>query len=340
MNYPSHMPAISVLMPAYNSGKYIAASINSILAQTFIDIELIILNDGSVDDTEIIVAGFKDDRIRYFKNDGNRGLAYTRNKLVELSTGEFLAFQDSDDLSEKNRLEVEFKFLQANPEMALVSGSFAAIDEHGDQLGSGWNFELSGQALPVHLLYYNPIATSSVLIRNYPVCEDFDLWTRVLQKYSGRVLPEILTRYRVYDASICKQQPDDVIKYRNQIIQNQLGMYFPGLYSPDDALIQASLADFSIRNSPEDLTALKNWIVKLKALNDQYRHFDQKILGQVIYERILKKFLRLSAYNFSVYRCLQEIRKITNPALTWELRKKEMAILAFSLAGKKFISTN
>ncbi|MBK8352976.1 MAG: glycosyltransferase family 2 protein [Saprospirales bacterium] len=105
MNNQGYKNGVSVLMPAYNSAKYIAQSIESILNQTFKNFELIIINDGSSDNTYDIIASYSDKRIKYFQNEGNKGLIYTRNKLIELSNFEYIAFLDSDDLAENTRLE-------------------------------------------------------------------------------------------------------------------------------------------------------------------------------------------------------------------------------------------
>ena len=122
------MPKVSVLMPAYNSGKYIQQSIQSILDQTFQDFELIIVNDGSTDNTHDIITSFSDDRIRYYQNDGNKGLIYTRNKQINLASTEYIALLDSDDLANKLRLEIEYGLLNDKNNLSFVSSSFYMID--------------------------------------------------------------------------------------------------------------------------------------------------------------------------------------------------------------------
>ncbi|MDB5228750.1 MAG: putative glycosyl transferase [Bacteroidota bacterium] len=345
------MASISVLMPAYNSEKYIGEAINSLLSQTFSDFELIIINDGSKDNTHQVISDFQDSRIKYFQNTENSGLIFTRNKLIQLAACDYIAFLDSDDLAEPKRLEIEFKALKSNANLAFVSSSFHAINENSEIIKSDWKYNLSPVELPVHFLFYNPIATSSVMIRKsflpekifregYPVCEDYDLWTRIIQNYDGNVLPEFLTRYRVYDQSICKQQPENIISIRNKIILNQLEMYFPNEYTEEEKIIHLSLVEFSLKNKIDDIGPLTEWIRKLIALNQQHHHFDERILKQLLYERVLKKFLRLDNYDYSVFKTLLQLKKELNPKLTFELRKKEMAIFAFSLAGNKFIKLN
>lgn len=342
------MAKISVLMPAYNCEKYIDSSIKSILFQTFTDYELIILNDGSLDNTEQVILSINDKRIRYYKNEKNKGLTYTRNMLIKLAETDYLAFLDSDDLAEPERLEKEYNLLKSDKDLAFVSSSFKAINEKGELIKSNWHYDLSSDQLKTAFLFYNPVATSSVMVKKqclpeivfregYPVCEDYDLWTRIMLQYKARVMPDYLTKYRLYEESICKQQPDNIIRVRNKIITNQLECYFPGEYTEQEKQLQLSLVEFSLHNKIEDLDILGNWVHKFIGLNRKHRHFDETILKQLLYERLLKKLLRLEAYDLSVFKKLRQLKKELQPHVDLELRQKELAILAFSLAGRKFI---
>lgn len=350
MELQNYKKGVSVLMPAYNSAKYIDQAIQSILAQTFSNFELIIINDGSTDNTHQVISSFSDERIKYYQNNGNKGLIYTRNKLIELSNFEFIAFLDSDDLAENTRLEKQYNILLTNDTLSFVSSSFYMIDEKNKIINEDNSYSLDSKNLKVISLFLNPVATSSVMIKkshlpkeifrvDYPVCEDYDLWTRIMVTGKGLVLIDFLTKYRVYTESICKQQPDNIIDRRNHIVLNQLEYYFQNQYSKEEAQLHLSLVDFSLKNNIEDLPALQFWIQKLITLNKQQQHFDEQILKQVLYERVLKKYLRLSAYNFSVYQSLLVIKKLLQPKLTFELQKKEVAILAFSVLRNKFIQS-
>ena len=348
MNNQGYKNGVSVLMPAYNSAKYIAQSIESILNQTFKNFELIIINDGSSDNTYDIIASYSDKRIKYFQNEGNKGLIYTRNKLIELSNFEYIAFLDSDDLAENTRLEKQYNVLAENSHLSFVSSSFYMIDEKNAIVNSNNFFDLDSKNLKAISLFLNPVATSSVMLKkshlpneifriDYPVCEDYDLWTRIMINGNGLVIPDFLAKYRVYADSICKQQPENIVHNRNKIVINQLEYYFQNQYSQEEAQLHLSLVEFSLKNKLSDLPLLQFWIQKLITLNQKHQHFDEQILKQVLYERMLKKYLRLTEYNFSVFQNLIKIKKILQPTLTFELRKKELAILVFSIARKKII---
>ena len=105
------MPIVTVFMAAYNAAQFIEKSIQSILNQTFNDFELLIVDDGSTDNTLEIIRSFTDDRITIIENKINRGLIYTRNLAIQYARGTYLAIQDSDDISLPNRLERQFEII-------------------------------------------------------------------------------------------------------------------------------------------------------------------------------------------------------------------------------------
>lgn len=329
-------------MPAYNSAKYIADAINSVLAQTFTDFELIIINDGSTDNTHQVISSFTDTRIKYYQNDGNKGLIYTRNKQIEISNCDYIAFLDSDDLAEKTRLEKQYNILSQQTDISFVSSSFYLINERDEIINSDNSYSFNANELRAVSLFVNPVATSSVMLKKsilprevfraeYPVCEDYDLWTRILINGKGLVMPEFLANYRIYGDSICKQQPDNIIKNRNKIVLNQLEYYFPNQYSKEEAQLHLSLVEFTTNNKLSDLPELQKWIYKLISLNRQHQQFEETILMQILYERILKKFLRLQEYDFSAFKILMQFKNELRPVRNFELRKKEFVIFVFSL---------
>ena len=110
---------VSVIMPVYNGEKFISQAIESILNQTFVDFEFIIINDGSNDKTEKIIAKYKDKRIKYFKFTKNKGLVYSLNFCLKKSKGEFIARMDADDISMPDRFTKQVKFLDKNESVVM-----------------------------------------------------------------------------------------------------------------------------------------------------------------------------------------------------------------------------
>jgi glycosyltransferase involved in cell wall biosynthesis len=200
---------VSVLMPAYNCQKYIADSINSVLSQNFFDFEIIVLNDGSTDETVKIVESFHHSKIRLVHNPRNLGLAGVRNRLLELATGDFLAWQDSDDLCTPDRIGKQRRFLLENPDCLAVGSAASVIDEDGKEIQKYLinPLYLDNESLAVSLCFEDPFTNSSMLMRksaanelsfdsNFPPYEDYDFWEKISWRGKMANLPDRLIQYR------------------------------------------------------------------------------------------------------------------------------------------------
>ncbi len=119
-------------MPAYNVERYIHKAIESVLNQTYRNIELLVINDCSKDKTTEVINSFNDPRLKLYHNEKNTGYLKTCNKLFDLATGEFIAFQDSDDYSDPTRLETQMKEFEKNPGLGVCGTNFTAVDEDGN----------------------------------------------------------------------------------------------------------------------------------------------------------------------------------------------------------------
>lgn len=215
-------PKISVLIPLYNSQDFIADTVKSILNQTFQDFELILLNDKSTDNTAQVIAGIKNPRIRYYENEHNLGISASRNKLIELSCGEYLAILDHDDISLPQRLEKQAAFLDAHPDISAVGsatelfcgrcekGWRAALKRWFINLGWVWrqyprpDIRAAVQGCPImhpssmirrkdldkYNLRYNPV---------FSPAEDFGLWVDMLiHGLKLANLQEVLFKYNLH----------------------------------------------------------------------------------------------------------------------------------------------
>jgi len=127
-------PKISVLMPAYNAERFISKAIESIVKQTWSNIELLVMDDASKDDTVSVLKAFKDPRLKFFSNEKNLGYLKTCNKLFDLAQGDFIAFQDADDYSDVVRLETQMQQFAQDPQLAVCGTNLAAVHEDGTPL--------------------------------------------------------------------------------------------------------------------------------------------------------------------------------------------------------------
>jgi len=211
-------PKVSVIMPAFNREKYIAESIESVLAQSFKDFELIVVDDGSTDKTVEIARGIaaSDQRVRIETNGKNLGIAKTRNRALELARAEYIALLDSDDIwIDCNKLIKQTDFLDSHQDYALVGGAIRHIDPEGKALKVA-TFPETDAGLRRVILQINPFAQSTLMYRKgaileaggyspeYQVCDDYALWLKVGKKYKFANFGDIFTGYRVHGGNITR----------------------------------------------------------------------------------------------------------------------------------------
>ena len=125
---------VSIIMPSYNTAKFIAETIDSVLAQTYSNWELIIVDDCSKDDTDAVVAAYTDPRIHYLKNETNSGAALSRNRALREAKGRWIAFLDSDDLWLPEKLEKQIAFMEEE-QVAFSYTNYEELDEASEKLG-------------------------------------------------------------------------------------------------------------------------------------------------------------------------------------------------------------
>lgn len=200
---------VSIIMPSWNTGKYIAESIQSVLAQTYQNWELIIVDDCSTDNTDEIVAKFKDKRIRYLKNDKNSGAAITRNRALQEAKGEWIAFLDSDDIWLPEKLEKQITFMISNG-YVFSYHNFEKIDEKSHTL----NVKVSGPQIVTKKMMYNygypgcltfmysAKAMGLIQIKDIKKNNDYAILLKLCKKANCYLLMENLAQYRVRKKSI------------------------------------------------------------------------------------------------------------------------------------------
>lgn len=206
------MPLISVIIPAYNAEKTIRETLESVLNQTIQDFEIIVINDGSQDETLEIVKSIQDPRLKVFSYP-NAKQAASRNRGFSHSTGEFIAFLDADDLWTSDKLEAQLKALQETPEAAVAYSWSHCIDETGKFLREASHSTSSGDVYAKLLLCdfldngSNPLIRRQALIEvggfdeSLPPAEDWDMWLRLAARYHFVAVPHPHILYRQSPAS-------------------------------------------------------------------------------------------------------------------------------------------
>ena len=199
---------ISVITPTYNRARFLPAAVASVLSQTFGDFELIIVDDGSEDNTPDVLKPFlADRRVRYVYQE-NQGQSHARNLALKQATGDFIAFLDSDDVWARDKLEKQLAVFRANSEVDIVHGDEAIINEQGSVVSLQNMRRYSGR-ITRYLLADNSVSITTALVRrrcfdemggfdtSVGVADDYELWLRFSARYCYQYEPGIVASYRV-----------------------------------------------------------------------------------------------------------------------------------------------
>lgn len=201
------MVVISVIIPAYNAEKTIRETAESVLSQSFRDLELIIINDGSTDKTVEVVSGLADERIHLFSYP-NAGPQRSRNRGIEKAAGDYISFLDADDLWTTDKLESQLTALQENPTCAVAYSWTDFIDESGNRLPGGQRFSFANDVYEQFFLGNflgsgsNPLIRKDALLTVGPfdesviAAQDWEMWIRLAAQYHFAVVPKPQVLYR------------------------------------------------------------------------------------------------------------------------------------------------
>ncbi len=289
---------ISVVMSNYNTPiKYLKESIDSVLDQTYSNFELIIIDDGSTDDSLEFIKSYDDPRIKLIVNEENIGLANSLNEGLEVASGEFIARMDTDDICYPERFDKQIKYMQENPN-TIVCGTWAkTINSQNQWTGETWASPIikDTDSYRISLLFSNNplIIHPSAFFNNklllkynlkysnlFPHAEDYELWTRCSKVSNCFILQEKLLQFRRHNESISGSYKKIQTEEAYSIVQTQLEEL--GLHLSDDIkeLHYRLLVDIK----PYDNT-LRKWIKKIITANKEYRIYHQKKLKRILWYR-------------------------------------------------------
>jgi glycosyltransferase involved in cell wall biosynthesis len=306
-------------MPVFNAEKYLREAIESILHQTFTDFELVIVNDGSTDGSKAIVRSFSDQRIRYVENETNLGMAKSLNKGIDLCCGKYVARMDADDISLPRRLEKQYRFMEAHPDIGICSSWAQVIDDNGRVTGKIL-LQTDPKLVFIHLLFSVPFVHPACCIRadllkenkyqREPVAEDYDLWSRLGDRTRMANLPEFLLQYRWHAANVSKEKEQLMDGIKREIIVGELQKL---RLSPSDAELRIHTLSFSLHGfnshrektvvQSSDLAATQQWFKRLIAANDRVKRYHPYAFRAYLWSRWLVLCL-----------FMKQRRKIGNPS--------------------------
>jgi glycosyltransferase involved in cell wall biosynthesis len=223
-------PLISVILPVFNAEMTIAVAIESILSQSFRDFELILIDDGSKDQTLKVIEPYvgKDSRIVLLKNPQNMRLARSLNRGIEVARGKYLARMDADDYSYPDRLEKQFRYMEAHPEIGVSGGTMEVVDSL-DRVTSIRRYFLEDGEIRKNIFYFSPFCHPAIIIRKsvidkvggfiheYNPAEDYELYFRIGKISHFGNLNDTLLRYKILETSMTGKQTWSMEKKSIQI---------------------------------------------------------------------------------------------------------------------------
>lgn len=298
-------PLVSVLIPCYNVEDFVQEAIKSITNQTYQNLEIIVINDGSKDNTKHILQQLasQDKRITYIENPKNIGLIQTLNKGLKSCTGKYIARMDSDDISLPQRIEQQVDFLEKNPDIGII-GSY--IQKFGEKKDT-WRMEIENDLIKSSLFYSTCFAHPSVMFRNeiiakynlhydedYPHAEDYKLWYDFSKVTQMANLPKILLKYRINKGQVSQKyniiQHQNTIRIRKTIINNFCTQHSINLNLEEKITLEhiKNVKNYSKNTTPSQIKYL---LLVLYASNTT------SILKKSLYLFFSLDFIRLGAKN-------------------------------------------
>jgi Glycosyl transferase family 2 len=282
-------PRVTVVMPVYNGERHLAEAMDSILAQSYRDFELVVVNDGSTDATAEIIASRDDGRIVVIDNRENLGLSKSLNIAFRRARSSLLARLDADDIAEPQRLARQVAEMERQPGLGMVASWFDEIDDEGRRLAAG---RPPSDAIGIRwrLLFGNPIPPSTVMLRRDALADsaphdeslsyamDYELWCRLARANPVAVVEEVLVRYRKGSGSMtgADTHGDAVVEEPRRIAVEQMRQVaFDAGIDPDgfDACFCADAQALLWRSSlVRDGAAAFVTVRKLSCLHDAFCH--------------------------------------------------------------------
>ncbi len=303
-------------MPAYNAEKYIRDAVQSVLAQSFRDWQLFIVNDASTDGTGKILAEFSgESRIKIINNTQNLGSVVSRNVAFAQIQSQYVAILDADDLAEQTRFEEQVQFLDAHPDFGLVGSWTKIIDESGRATGQIGRDTTPAEKAPIKLLFHNFLAFSSVMMRrtampeipfteNSVPAEDVDLYWKMIHQWKFATLPKVLISYRSHPKGISKVYAAKKQEVMDRLIRAELNRF--GIEPTAEELqIHRTNYGYAGADIEQFLSKREQWLLKLIEKNREAKIHPEKIFSEVVAEKWLESCDANARLGFKTWKIFQ-----------------------------------
>lgn len=288
-------PLVTVFIPVYNCEDYIGECLDSILGQTYENIEVLLVNDGSTDRSVEVINAYSDPRIRLIENEKNMGIPYTRNVGLEEAKGQYMAIMDSDDIAMPNRVEKQVKFMEQNPDIDAVGTYY--IKFIGNKTQKITTKFTSPEEVKAMLLFFDPIANPSSMVRleslkkynlkynpDHFVSQDYGLWAQLSKYGKLAIMPEFLLKYRFGHENITKKSKRDKAEKRKKIINSihEDLLQFYGINLTEDEMdVFNELFSYNY-GAIKNISSISDVMNKLKLWNQQAKTFNNDVFLNVL----------------------------------------------------------
>ena len=317
-------------MPVFNQEKFIVESVKSILDQTYKDFELLIINDGSTDNTKAVIQNnFNDKRIKLTDNQTNSGIIFSLNKGVKLSLGSrFIARMDGDDIASQNRFQVQVDFMNQNEDTGLIGSQIKFF-------GTGTrsriiNYPSGHKKIMSAFLCLNPFAHSTVLFRSslirennflydseFPRYEDYAMWISFIKKTRFANIEDVLLKYRRHPANVTNHAKKGLID-SFIVIQKLINLYLTKceIELPDNdvknlaSMLAHKKTEASVNDAIETLKKIKHTFPE--------KEMDKHYLSKILYRCFLKCYPKVNYLNEAEILRKQLKLNIASAALVWK----------------------
>lgn len=290
-------PLVSVIMPVFNAEPYIKDSLQSILSQTYKNLEVLIVDDVCTDGSMQVVVAIPDSRVKIIRNEKNLGLAASINKAIRLSTGQYLARMDADDVALPERIDRQVAFLEKNQAVDII-GTAMRFTGYSQYLS---NFPILHQECRIQLLFNVCFGHPTVIFRrnvfddpmNFydeslkQYSEEYDLWCRLSNRHRFHNLNEPLLLYRTYPPGI-KVEAEELRKRNTLLIQEKYLNSLFGPVSARDFSIHTQLSLMEIVHDRKELKECDEWLQRLIALNETKKEFEEKSFSKILAKRFFE----------------------------------------------------
>ena len=310
------MERIMVFVPCYNAEKYVGQMLESILNQTYKDFKVLIIDDGSTDNSKTIINQYaaRDKRIILHENKDNKGIAFVRNQGLSLCDCEYLALMDADDIAPPYRLQKEVDYLEQHPDIDGVGGLYQLMDEEGTLLPTDMKAVLSDDAIRANMIFYNPIANGSMMFRRRVICEnhltycdslrfleDYFFWSEFIKYGKLCNINEVMQYYRVSADSIERQSQSSRLAERNicfdLIHENIYQSMKLNLSEEEKGILKKATHDSSDLDSVSERMRFIRILYKLQKNNNNQNEEWKKAFRSVCREYIVKELKNILKEN-------------------------------------------